>query len=1016
MDIFPEDQYEPNAAATLSRVPCTVCGRSFNSKRGLGVHMRSRHPDELDEERRRVDIKARWSDEEKWMMARKEVELTANGCKHINKQLAVYFANRSVEAIKKLRQRGDYKEKIEQIRGQSALAPEVANLTIRRRPSRSEQDHQVTTSETTPITPFEQSNREILRTLRGYSPVECHSEWRAQELQTIIDRAHLEGKETTLQCLSLYLLGIFPAQGVRHTLTRPPRRPRNRRESRRQQYAVVQRNWDKHKGRCIKSLLNGTDESVMPSQEIMVPYWREVMTQPSPSSCSGEVIQMDHSLERVWSAITEQDLRASRVSLSSSPGPDGITPKSAREVPSGIMLRIMNLILWCGNLPHSIRLARTVFIPKTVTAKRPQDFRPISVPSVLVRQLNAILATRLNSSINWDPRQRGFLPTDGCADNATIVDLVLRHSHKHFRSCYIANLDVSKAFDSLSHASIYDTLRAYGAPKGFVDYVQNTYEGGGTSLNGDGWSSEEFVPARGVKQGDPLSPILFNLVMDRLLRTLPSEIGAKVGNAITNAAAFADDLVLFAETRMGLQVLLDKTLDFLSIVGLKLNADKCFTVGIKGQPKQKCTVLEAQSFYVGSSEIPSLKRTDEWKYLGINFTATGRVRCNPAEDIGPKLQRLTKAPLKPQQRLFALRTVLIPQLYHKLALGSVAIGVLRKTDKLIRYYVRRWLNLPLDVPIAFVHAPPKSGGLGIPSLRWVAPMLRLRRLSNIKWPHLTQNEVASSFLEAEKQRARDRLLAEQNELLSRPAIEKYWANKLYLSVDGSGLREAGHYGPQHGWVSQPTRLLTGKEYIDGIRLRINALPTKSRTTRGRHELERQCRAGCDAPETTNHIMQKCYRSHGRRVARHNCVVNRIKRGLEERGCVVIVEPSLQCESGLNKPDLVALRQNHIDVIDIQIVTDGHSMDDAHQRKINRYDRPDIRTELRRRFEAAGDIEFHSATLNWRGIWSGQSVKRLIAKGLLSKYDSHIISVQVMRGSLGCFKQFMYLSGFSRDWT
>lgn len=346
----------------------------------------------------------------------------------------------------------------------------------------------------------------------------------------------------------------------------------------------------------------------------------------------------------------------------------------------------------------------------------------------------------------------------------------------------------------------------------------------------------------------------------------------------------------------------------------------------------------------------------------------------------------------------------------------MAIGVLRKTDKLIRYYVRRWLNLPLDVPIAFVHAPPKSGGLGIPSLRWVAPMLRLRRLSNIKWPHLTQNEVASSFLEAEKQRARDRLLAEQNELLSRPAIEKYWANKLYLSVDGSGLREAGHYGPQHGWVSQPTRLLTGKEYIDGIRLRINALPTKSRTTRGRHELERQCRAGCDAPETTNHIMQKCYRSHGRRVARHNCVVNRIKRGLEERGCVVIVEPSLQCESGLNKPDLVALRQNHIDVIDIQIVTDGHSMDDAHQRKINRYDRPDIRTELRRRFEAAGDIEFHSATLNWRGIWSGQSVKRLIAKGLLSKYDSHIISVQVMRGSLGCFKQFMYLSGFSRDWT
>jgi len=119
--------------------------------------------------------------------------------------------------------------------------------------------------------------------------------------------------------------------------------------------------------------------------------------------------------------------------------------------------------------------------------------------------------------------------------------------------------------------------------------------------------------------------------------------------------------------------------------------------------------------------------------------------------------------------------------------------------------------------------------------------------------------VASSFIEVEKRRARVRLLAEQNEMLSRPSIEEYWANRLFISVDGNSLREAGHYGPQHGWVSQSTRLLTGKEYIDEIKLRINALPTMSRTTRGRLELDRQCRAGCDAPETSNHIMQKCYR-------------------------------------------------------------------------------------------------------------------------------------------------------------
>jgi len=47
--------------------------------------------------------------------------------------------------------------------------------------------------------------------------------------------------------------------------------------------------------------------------------------------------------------------------------------------------------------------------------------------------------------------------------------------------------------------------------------------------------------------------------------------------------------------------------------------------------------------------------------------------------------------------------------------------------------------------------------------------------------------------------------------------------------------------------------------------------------------------------------------------------------------VVIVEPRLQGESGLNKPDLVVLQPNHIDVIDVQVTTDGHSLDNASQK-------------------------------------------------------------------------------------
>lgn len=979
--------------------------------------MARKHKDELDLARLRVDVKLRWSDEELLMMARKEIELTEHGnIRNINQRLAEAFAPRTVDAIKKCRQRDNYKSKIEQLRGQAALIP-IPNVEVAIvRPSESEQDRQVSIPSTVRVNPLERSNSEILRRLQGLGPVECARRWKVDVLQTIIDRAHTLGKSGTLQCLSNYLREIFPVQNrVRTVLSRrSPNRPRNRRQLRRQQYARVQRNWDKHKSRCIKSLLDGPDESVMPNQEIMAPYWREVMTHPNPSNLTSTVVvPMNHLLEGVWDSITPAELKKFSVSLTSSPGPDGITPRVAKSVPSGVMVRIMNLILWCGNIPKAVRPARTIFIPKTVRASLPQDFRPISVPSVLVRQLHAILASRLNSRIQWDPRQRGFLPTDGCADNTTMVDLILRDHHKRHASCYIATLDVSKAFDSVSHAAIITILKSYGVPDELVNYVRTLYKEGSTTLNGVDWCSEEFVPAHGVKQGDPLSPILFNLVIDQLLRTLPREIGVKVGSAMTNAAAFADDLVLFASTPKGLQKLLDTTVDFLSTVGLTLNANKCFTVSIKGQPKQKCTVVVPQTFCVGSRTCPALKRSEEWKYLGIHFTADGRTRYYPSEALKPKLESISKSPLKPQQKLFALRTVLMPQLNHQLTLGSVSIGVLRKCDKLIRFYIRRWLDLPMDVPVAFFHAPHSHGGLGIPSVRYAAPMLRVRRLSNINWPHLEQSGVANAFISAELERARGRCQAEGNELSSRAIINSYWANRLYMSVDGSGLREASHFGPQHGWVSQPTRLLTGKDYLNGIKLRINALPTRSRTTRGRHELGRRCRAGCDAPETTNHILQKCYRTHGRRVARHNSIVKFIKGNLETRGYVVHAEPSLQGDSGLNKPDLVALRHGHAYVIDAQIVTDGHALDQAHQRKVEKYDQRDIKEAVRRDFQVEGNVEVVSATLNWRGIWSGQSVKRLIALGILNASDSNIMSARTVTGGISCYRAFMFYSGYSR---
>lgn len=117
-------------------------------------------------------------------------------------------------------------------------------------------------------------------------------------------------------------------------------------------------------------------------------------------------------------------------------------------------------------------------------------------------------------------------------------------------------------------------------------------------------------------------------------------------------------------------------------------------------------------FNIEGINIPALKRTDKWTYLGVPFSPEGRVDCDPSKIISAKLGLLTKAPLKPQQRVFALRVFILPSMIHLLTLGATYTGTLKKIDCLVRNAVKMWLKLPNDTPSAYFHANVVDGGWG----------------------------------------------------------------------------------------------------------------------------------------------------------------------------------------------------------------------------------------------------------------------------------------------------------------
>lgn len=248
------------------------------------------------------------------------------------------------------------------------------------------------------------------------------------------------------------------------------------------------------------------------------------------------------------------------------------------------LIRLCQEIYISGEWPNDFK--ETVMIPlqKKPNATECSDHRTISLISHAAKILLKVLKKRLEAKteaihfIGED--QFGFRAGKGTRDATAVLRTLGERGLQHGKDTYICFVDYEKAFDRVNWCKLMRTLERIGIDERDRQLIRNLYLGQTFVVRVGEKNSERGELGRGVRQGCPLSPLLFNIYIQALIAEAleNTEDGVRVGGHLVNAVRFADDQAMVASSNAGLQRIMDTLNKTSGEYGMKINIKKTKTM------------------------------------------------------------------------------------------------------------------------------------------------------------------------------------------------------------------------------------------------------------------------------------------------------------------------------------------------------------------------------------------------------------------------------------------------------
>ena len=245
-----------------------------------------------------------------------------------------------------------------------------------------------------------------------------------------------------------------------------------------------------------------------------------------------------------------------------------------------------------------------------VAYTKASDLRPLSIVNTDNRLLANALRLRIEPLLSQviSTMQQGFLPGRSLLKNVIDVDAAMREVAFEQDDPAAVFFDFQAAFPSISHAFLHETLSALGLPPTVCRFISCLYWGHGCRIAGTDGLHEGFRIGAGIRQGCPISPLLFAVVVDPLLRRLRRALPSDT------VRAYADDLAVVLRSLSGaLPCLVEIFQDFAAASGLHLNFGKVILIPLGDATPASVSLLLQARFPAWS-----LVQCRLWaKYLGF---------------------------------------------------------------------------------------------------------------------------------------------------------------------------------------------------------------------------------------------------------------------------------------------------------------------------------------------------------------------------------------------------------------